>query len=57
MRARRRRARSEGLSLLSSLTYHATAMTYAETKATEMSVRRIRQAPVMLTETLASLLT
>jgi len=31
-------------------------MTYAETKATEMSVRRIRQAPVMLTETLASLL-
>ena len=51
------RARSEGFEPpLVPLTYHATAMTYAETKATEMSVRRIRQAPVMLTETLASLL-
>jgi hypothetical protein len=51
------RARSEGFEPpLVPLTYYATALTYAETTATESSVRRIRQAPVMFTETLASLL-
>ena len=51
------RARSDGFEPpLVPLTYHATAMTYAEITATETSVRRIRQAPVMFTETLASLL-
>jgi len=51
------RARREGFEPpLVPLTYHATAIAYAEANASEISVRRIRRAPVMFTETLASLL-